>query len=200
MFLAKTFPALQGVLNSSVHVCPPCANRRMILKINTLPYVLSRPKSVEKTSAMRTVRHGCALAVVNLQGMSKRQDQSEDSGPARAACVPVPQTAPSTSSGGELLTVKAAARRLGVKPTTLYDWLGQSDWGQFVIRGQATTIRYFQGGPRGCGRIWLEVEEIERLRELMRVRPHRIRARRPPRKNRQFPGITVPLGRPNGPA
>jgi len=176
----------------------------MILTINR-PNVLSRPKSVEKTSAMRTVRHGCALAVVNFQGMSKRKDQSEDSDQAHAECGkrrPVPQTVPLApiSSDGKILTVKEAARRLGVKPTTLYDWLGQSDWGLFVIRGQSTTIRYFQGGPRGCGRILLEVEEIDRLRELMRVRPNRIPTRRPPSKNREFPGITVPLGRPKGPA
>jgi hypothetical protein len=132
--------------------------------------------------------------------MSKRKDQSEDSGQARAECVPALQTAPpaAISSGGELLTVKETASRLGIKPATLYDWLGQSDWGLFVIRGQSTTIRYFQGGPRGRGRILLEGEEIDRLRELMRVRPNRIPTRRPPSKNRQFPGITVPLGRPKG--
>ena len=151
---------------------------------------------------MRTVRHWCAFAVVTLTGMSKGKDQSEDSGQSRAEGPAAIQPPPPAlaSSGSALVAVKEAAMQLGVKPTTLYDWLGQSDRGQFVIRGQPTSIRYFQSGPQGGGRIMLELEEIHRLRELMRVRPNRIPKRRPPLRKSQFPGITVPLGRPNGPA
>ena len=97
---------------------------------------------------------------------------------------------------GELLSAKDAARRLGVAVTSFYDWLGQSDQGLLVIRGQAVTINYFQGGPQGQGRIRIEFSEIDRIRELMRVRPRRYTPRRPPQKQ-QYPGIHVKLGRPS---
>jgi hypothetical protein len=96
-----------------------------------------------------------------------------------------------------LLSAKVAAQRLGITVTTLYDWLGQSDYGLLVIRGQRTTIQYFQGGPRGQGRIQIEVAEVERLLELMRVIPQKTAPRRPPVQRDQFPGIRVPLGRPS---
>src|SRR5262245_25790660 len=96
----------------------------------------------------------------------------------------------------ELLTPREAARRLGVSVTTLYDWLGRSDRGLLVIRGRPVTVNYFQGGPRGQGRIRVEASEVERLRDLLRVRPQPVPARQPPIRRDQYPGITVPLGRP----
>lgn len=99
----------------------------------------------------------------------------------------------------QLLTAKAAAQRLGVSALTLYGWLGLSDVGEFLIRGQQVTIRYFQTGPRGQGRIRIESGEVERVKELMRVRPQHVIPRRRPTRRDQFPGITVPLGRPATP-
>lgn len=97
----------------------------------------------------------------------------------------------------ELLSSQAAARSLGISVTSLYDWLAQSDTGEFVVRGQPYTIEYYQGGARGQGRIQIEATEIERLREAMRVRPQSIRCRQRPQRVQHFPGITVPLGRPD---
>ena len=96
----------------------------------------------------------------------------------------------------ELLSAREAARRLGVAVTTLYDWLGRSDRGRLVLRGRPITIHYFQGGAQGQGRIRIEAGEVLRLLELLRVRPHPERPRRPPARCQSFPGITVPLGRP----
>ena len=100
------------------------------------------------------------------------------------------------TSNEALLSAPAAAARLGISVTTLYDWLGQSDQGLLVIRGQRTTIEYFQGGPRGQGRIQIEAAELDRLRELMRVHPQRAIPRQLPVRRDRFPGIKVPLGRP----
>lgn len=97
----------------------------------------------------------------------------------------------------ELLSTKESARRLGISVASLYDWLGQSDRGTFVIRGQATTIDYLQGGPRGQGRIKLAASEVERIKQRMRVLPTRQRRRAAPVPQRVFPGIVVPLGRPD---
>lgn len=97
-----------------------------------------------------------------------------------------------------LLPAREAARRLGIAVTSWYDWLGQSDRGLLVLRGQPVTINYLQGGPQGQGRILLEAREVERLRDLQRVRPQPIRPRRPPLHRYCFPGITRPLGRPDG--
>jgi hypothetical protein len=94
------------------------------------------------------------------------------------------------------LTANDAAERLGITVTTLYDWLGQSDHGLLVIRGQAVTVHYFQGGRHGQGRIRIESGEVERINELMRVLPQRAPLRRPQVRQDRFPGITVPLGRP----
>ncbi len=82
---------------------------------------------------------------------------------------------------------------------TLYDWLGQSDRGALVIRGQPVTIDYRQGGPAGQGRIQLEARELARLQDLIRVRPGRARPRRRPGRPEVLPGLTVPLGRPDQP-
>jgi len=97
----------------------------------------------------------------------------------------------------ELLSPREAARRLGITVTTFYDWLGQSNRGRFVIRGQPATISYWQGGPQGQGRIRIEAGEVERLNNLMRVRPQPLVARHPPMRQDSFPGITAPLGRPD---
>lgn len=97
----------------------------------------------------------------------------------------------------ELLNADEAARRLGISTASLYGWLAQSNAGNLVIRGQAVTIDYLQGGPKGEGRIKIEASEIERLKDLMRVRPHSSTPRRPPIRQGYFPGITVKLGRPN---
>ncbi len=96
----------------------------------------------------------------------------------------------------ELLTAAAAAARLGITVTTLYDWLGRSRIGKLVIRGRHVTVDYLQGGGRGQGRIRIEASEVQRLREVMRVRPHAVVVRTPPVKQVQWPGINVPLGRP----
>ena len=69
--------------------------------------------------------------------------------------------------------------------------------GQFFLRGQPITIDYLQGGAKGRGRIKLELREVERLKDAIRVRPHPIRQRRLPRKRHYYPGITVELGDPD---
>lgn len=96
----------------------------------------------------------------------------------------------------DLLTAAAAAERLGISVTTLYDWLGQSDHGLLKVRGMPVTIEYLQTGPRGQGKIAIESREIDRIRELLKVRPQSVAPRRPPKSPRSYPGITVPLGRP----
>ena len=95
-----------------------------------------------------------------------------------------------------LLTTRDAAETLGISVATLYDWLARSNAGALVIRGQPVAIDYFQCGPRGQGRIKIEAQEVERLKELMRVRPRPARQRRPPARRRHYPGITVELGDP----
>lgn len=99
----------------------------------------------------------------------------------------------------DFLTVKEAAQRLGIQPTTLYDWLGQSRHGLLVIRGQQVTIDYFQGGAKGQGKIQIPASEVKRLRELMRVPQQLYVPRKSPVRAVSYPGITVPLGRPSGP-
>ncbi|MFO1045410.1 MAG: DNA-binding protein [Planctomycetaceae bacterium] len=97
----------------------------------------------------------------------------------------------------ELLSSQMAAKSLGISVASLYDWLARSDCGELIIRGRPFTITYFQGGARGQGRIQIEPSEIERLREAMRVRPLSIHNRQCPQRAQHFPGITVPLGRPD---
>jgi hypothetical protein len=96
----------------------------------------------------------------------------------------------------ELLTAAEAAQRLGIRVTTLYDWLGQSDHGLLRIRGAAFTIDYFQSGPRGQGKIGIDATELERIKQAMRVVPQYQAPRRSGAQTRSYPGITVPLGRP----
>ncbi|WP_339687958.1 DNA-binding protein [Gimesia maris] len=95
------------------------------------------------------------------------------------------------------LTAQQAAEELGISVLTFYDWLAQSDRGEFVLRGTAVEIKYFQGGRRGQGRIRIEISEIKRLKEEMRVKPQLRVQRRLPTRSQHFPGITVPLGRPD---
>ena len=79
----------------------------------------------------------------------------------------------------------------------MYQWLANSDAGTLVIRGQPVTIDYLQGGAGGQGRIKIEAQEVERLKELMRVRPHKRQRQRPPgARPGAYPGINVKLGRP----
>lgn len=97
----------------------------------------------------------------------------------------------------ELLSAREAAAKLGISIATLYNWLAQSDHGSLVIRGRSVTIDYLQGGPRGQGRIVITAEEVDRIRELMRVHPQPAPARRESVRRQAFPGINVPLGRPD---
>jgi hypothetical protein len=97
----------------------------------------------------------------------------------------------------ELLSTTETARRLGVSRATLYAWLGESDNGCFLLRGQPVTIQYLQSSARGQGRIKIEAQEVARLRDLMRVHPSPQTVRRPPIKQTRYPGIDVVLGRPN---
>ncbi|MDA1013988.1 MAG: DNA-binding protein [Planctomycetota bacterium] len=97
----------------------------------------------------------------------------------------------------ELLSSQDAARRLGITTATLYDWLAQSDAGTFMIRGQPTTINYYQGGRKGQGRIKIDSQELERLLELMFVSPKSQTIRRAPRKQTSMQHITTKLGRPD---
>ena len=95
-----------------------------------------------------------------------------------------------------LLPPPEAALRLGLAVRSLYDWLGQSDRGLLVIRGQSVTIQNLQGGPRGQGRIRIAATEVERLKALMHVQPQPLVPRRPPTPRDSYPGITVDLGLP----
>jgi hypothetical protein len=97
---------------------------------------------------------------------------------------------------GEYISVREGARRLGIQPATLYDWLGRADYGLLELHGEKVAIDYFQTGAQGQGRIRIAAAEVERLRELMRVRPRVAPIRRSPIPRREFPGIVVPLGRP----
>ena len=94
----------------------------------------------------------------------------------------------------DLLSAAEAARRLGISRETLYQWLADSNAGTLVIRGQSVTIDYFQSGRRGQGRIQIDADEVERIIELMRVRPCVQRRRKPPTQRRHYPGIYVELG------
>ncbi|WP_207396476.1 helix-turn-helix domain-containing protein [Bremerella alba] len=97
-----------------------------------------------------------------------------------------------------LYNAKEAAQLLGIRTSTLYEWLSKSDAGEFEVRGIPFVVNYLQGGKRGQGRIKIEPSEVERLKEAMRVRPN-VRYQRIPSNRTSFPGITVPLGRPDNP-
>lgn len=98
---------------------------------------------------------------------------------------------------GKLLSSREAASKLGISVASLYDWLARSDQNEFILRGQPFSISYFQGGARGQGRIQIEEAEVERLQDAMRVHPQSRPKRRPPSVLQNYPGITVPLGRPD---
>ena len=97
----------------------------------------------------------------------------------------------------ELLTAAEAADALGIRVSTLYDWLGQSDTGTFVLRSQPVTIAYYQGGRRGQGRIRIDRREVERLLGLMAATPHTLSRARCRTPTSPFQHITTPLGRPD---
>ena len=97
----------------------------------------------------------------------------------------------------ELLSSQDAARRLGISTATLYDWLAQSDAGTFMIRGQPTTINYYQGGRKAQGRIKIDGQELDRLLELMFVSPKSQPIRRALPKQTSMQHITTKLGRPD---
>lgn len=96
----------------------------------------------------------------------------------------------------DFLTPAEAAQQLGITRTTLYDWLGRSRRGLFELHGQFVTIEFRQTGGKGQGHIQIDAAEVERLRELMRVRPRIASPSRRAPRPQSFPGITVPLGRP----
>lgn len=97
----------------------------------------------------------------------------------------------------KLISAQEAAKQLGVSRSTFYAWLAASDAGTFTVRGQPFSVAYYQGGAHGQGTIRIGVNEIERLLEAMRVRPRPRRQRRVLNHTVNFPGITVPLGRPD---
>jgi hypothetical protein len=96
----------------------------------------------------------------------------------------------------DYVNAREAASQLGISASQFYQWLCLSDHGEFVVRGQPVTIDYLQGGPKGQGRIRIDTAEIERLNNLMRVRPRRQLPRRSSAPRASFPGIIVELGRP----
>ena len=96
----------------------------------------------------------------------------------------------------DLLNTTEAARRLGITRATLYQWLGESTHGNLVIRGTPVAIEFFQSGRKGQGRIRISADEVERLKQCMKVVPRRISAPSTHSHPTVFPGITVPLGRP----
>lgn len=64
----------------------------------------------------------------------------------------------------EYISIREAAQRLGIQPSTLYDWLSRADYGLLEIHGEKIAIEYFQTGAKGQGRIRIAACEIERLR------------------------------------
>jgi hypothetical protein len=97
----------------------------------------------------------------------------------------------------EFLNTEEAAYELGINVLTLYDWLNQSNVGEFRIRGAQVCIEYFQGGAKGQGRIRIRRGEVKRLLDLMRVHPKSTPARRSPQPKRGLQHITSKLGRPD---
>lgn len=99
-----------------------------------------------------------------------------------------------------MLTPRQAAQRLGIRTTTLYGWLGLARIGELVLRGERFALQFLQTGPRGQGRILIAESEVDRLREHLVVRPRPVFTRKPPTPRTNFPGIHVPLGRPDQPS
>jgi hypothetical protein len=97
----------------------------------------------------------------------------------------------------ELLSSGEAARRLGISIPRLYEWLALSDRGDFLLRGAPITIDYFQGGARGQGRIRIAAREVDRLLDLMRVKPVQRRKRQSPTRRSTLRHITAKPGRPD---
>ncbi|MEZ6125220.1 MAG: DNA-binding protein [Planctomycetaceae bacterium] len=98
----------------------------------------------------------------------------------------------------DLLTSQQAAEALGISVLTLCDWLGQSDAGEFEVRGEPVTIEYYQGGRKGQGRIRIDGAEVRRLLSFMRSTPKpQCRRQSPTKKSNSFRHITTKLGRPD---
>lgn len=102
-----------------------------------------------------------------------------------------------SDSPTDLLSAKESAQELGVTVATLYGWLGLSRHNMLEIRGQRITVNYFQGGPKGQGRILIEAREVARLKEAMRVTSVAMPPRRTPIRYEAYPGIVVAIGRPD---
>jgi hypothetical protein len=66
-----------------------------------------------------------------------------------------------------------------------------------VIRGEPTTINYYQGGRVGQGRIKIDHREVERLLSLMRVSPRTKAVQKKPAKKPTLRHITAKLGLPD---
>ena len=94
------------------------------------------------------------------------------------------------------LSAQEAAEKLGISTSSFYDWLAQSNAGQFMLRGRSATIDYYQGGRKGQGRIRIKQTEVDRLMGLMRVAPQSPRSTRSPRQRPRLTHINSPLGRP----
>lgn len=108
-----------------------------------------------------------------------------------------PASAVVGASSRQYLTPAQAAAALGIERTTFYGWLGLARRGLLVLRGRKFELSFRQTGAAGQGRILIDVAEVERLREFLRVRPQTVVERRPRRPIPEFPGIQVPLGRPS---
>jgi len=78
---------------------------------------------------------------------------------------------------------------------------GHARWRRLICR-DASCLRLDMAVTGSCpskgqGRIKIEATVVERLKELMRVRPQPARRRQPPMPRHHYPGITVELGRPD---
>jgi transposase-like protein len=70
----------------------------------------------------------------------------------------------------KLLSTLDTARRLGISRASLYDWLDQANAGQFMLGCQPATFEYLERSRQGRGRIRIETKELERIKDLKRVR------------------------------
>lgn len=158
-----------------------------VLLHNSRKNAVSRPQRPNRDRLFLNSIHCC--------GLRPRRIGPVRSGRMIATCVTMGNVLGAPMD--QLLTARDAAAKLGISVPTLYDWLGRSDVGDFRLRGEPFTVNYLQGGARGQGRILIEAAEIERIKQAMRVQPQSCRARRRPVLRQSFPGITVPLGRPD---
>lgn len=175
----------------SVLLCP--AEHRPIYRGDWIAVAEEKPPRTQRKSSSGFPRDSGRTRLPN----SKFPRESGFRFAGGAATAPYGTSYPVTVMEENLLSAREASKRLGVSTTTFYDWLARSDGGHLTVRGMRFTIDYFQGGAKGQGRIMIEVSEIERLKDAMRVRPQPQPKRRLRSPTRQYPGITVPLGRPD---